>query len=536
MMIERRSDPSERTSFLIFAGMLGLFCAWVLHLPLFPMQDGPMHLYLAKVLGDLLRDNHSPLAHFYAVQHVLPPYSLHYYMLIVLMGFLPAVWAEKVVVCIILICFCCGVRYLAKANGAQGSIFGLFSLAIALNWPLMMGFQNYILSLAVACFALGVWTQMGSNGMRALFVGLCAVAAITHPVPLLLIIGFTAVDLGIRSSVARASSSRALKSERWRDAFAFGAASTLLLYVRAFTDRRRSAEDFHAPESVLTRIHYFFGLHGLDFFGRSGVASRLLQLSLYLILLSCAAFGLSTFLKRRIGEWESPYTWLLVTVLLTMAMPFLPDDLSGSKALVSRLQIVTWIGFMAAASGLPALSKRWRDGLTFLALGSGVLSISLGQVRLAPIGQRILDVDQQLLPFAGRAGLLLSAGADDAAVFNAVTYEPLHWQAAAYFGRTGGALLNTPWMDSTWLPLTAQPALLTKNFTPWTMECYHCLRKQMVDSLEVRVMVLRQTDFIVFVDQTGNATQAMLDEVLKADPEYRWSCEHHDWMWLCRKQ
>jgi hypothetical protein len=530
-MGDERESISNRTNICIFAVLLMAFCIWVLQLPMFPMQDGPMHLYLARVLGDLLRDPHSFYAQFYTVQHWLPPYSLHYYILIGLMKFVPSSLAEKIVICIILICFCCGIRSLATASGKEGRTFSLFAFAIALNWPLMMGFQNYVLSLAFASFALGVWirnTQRDRIATRALFVGLCALIAITHPLPLLLVLGFAASDLAIRVISSM--------QPRWmKDAISLLVAATLLLYFRAFTDTRRSAQDLHPSESALKRVHYFVGLHGLDFFARTGLASRYLQAALYLIVLLCIGFSIAAYMKRRKGVWKPAYTWLFVTVLFTLALPFLPDDLSGSKALVSRLQIVTWIGFLASASAIPRLSRRWTIALILLAVSAAGVSLGLGQVRLAPIARRIAYINQHPLSNAGNAGLLLSAAEDDVGNFDAVTYEPLHWQAANYFSKTGAAILNTPWMDSTWLPLAAKPTLLTGSFTPWTMECYHCLRQQLVDSASVRATVLPRTDFIAFVDQPGTATQATLDEVLKADPSYHWSCEQQDWLWICRK-
>ena len=533
----------------LFFAMLAALCLWVLHLPLFPMQDGPMHLYLASVLGGLLAKSPgtSVYAHFYTVQHLLPPYSLHYYLLISLMKVLPALWAEKMVVGIILILFCTGIRFLARVNGASGEVFGLFSLAIALNWPLMMGFQNYILSLGIACWALGLWNRGHSVGLRCAFVGCCWLAALTHPVPLLLILGFTCCDLILRAAAALLNhvSLRKLPPGWSPDAIAFVCASTLLFYLRAFTDKHRSAQDLHALASLSSRVHYFAGLHGIDFFNRANAGGLLLQLALYAILLLCIGFGGAAFLRQRThGEWKPAYTWLIVTALLTCALPFLPDDLSGSKALVSRLQVVSWIGFIAAASGFAGINRRWTTAVITLALATASGSLALGQSRLLPIAQRIYDVvapvndaaENKPLPAAGSRGILLSAREEDDASFAAVAYEPLHWQAAAYFRQSHTVLLNTPWMDSTWLPLGAKPTLLTKDFDPWIMECYHCLRQQLVASAVVRSLVLPQTDFIVFVDQSGNATQARLDEVLKADPSYQWSCEHHDWLWLCEKR
>ncbi len=526
------AEGSSRALPKVFAALIALICLWILCLPLFPMQDGPMHLYLAHVLGDLLHSG-SVYASFYSVQHLLPPYSLHYYLLIALMQVFSGVWAEKIVVCLVVLCFCYGCRFLATAHGRDGEVVSFFSLAIALNWPLMMGFQNYVLSLGIACWTLGVWSRLrnsASLGLRALFVGLCALVAVTHPLPLLLVLGFCFADLTLHALFRNLS-------KYWRhDLAALAVASSLLLYLRAFTDKRRSAEDFHATESVATRIHYFVGLHGVDFLNSLAIGARLQQLSLYLIL------GVLIFLALRAvrgsAGWNSSQTWFVVTLLLTVALPFLPDDLSGSKALVSRLQVVTFVGLMAAASGLPKLNAGWQRAIVILALASTCGTLVLCQARLAPIARRIARVE--LAPNdipQGAKGILLSAHATDEATFNAVTYEPLHWQAARFFLRTNTVLLNPPWMDSTWLPLTAQPALLTNRFTPWTLECYQCLRKQMVESEAVRGEILAQTDFIIFVDQPGTATRETFNDVLAGGgTQYNWICDAHDWYWLCRKE
>lgn len=526
---------------VLFFALLAAFCLWTLHLPMFPMQDGPMHLYLASVLGDLL--THRPFyTAFYQVQHLLPPYSLHYYLLIALMRVVPALWAEKIVICLILICFSTGVRALALANGRAGNFFGLFSLAIALNWPLMMGFQNYILSLGFACWALAAFassTETNHWRHRARFLGLCWLGAITHPLPLLLILAFAAADLTFRAVLARPI------NKGWtNDAAIFAIAATLLLYLRAFTDKRRSVQDLHPPGSPLTRAHYFLGLHGLDFFNRAGLAAHLIQLALYLILAITLTSAAVVFSQRKKSEWRTAHTWLIVTLLFTAALPFLPDDLSGSKAVVSRLQIVTFIGLIAAASGLPRLSQKFAAALAAFAALAALGTLALAQLRLAPIARRIAAVDTLPLPRAGDRGLLLSAGPDDASTFAAVTYEPLHWQAAAYFRQSGAALLNTPWMDSTWLPLAAKPTLLTAGFvpqaTPWTLECYSCLRRLLVASAAARAQVFPRTDFIVFVNQPGAAqpaalTQSQINAFLQIDSADHWSCSPHDWLWLCQK-
>jgi hypothetical protein len=55
--------------------LVAAYCGWILSLPLFPMQDGPVHLYLAQVLGDVVAHKPSVYAGFYSVPRLLTPYS-----------------------------------------------------------------------------------------------------------------------------------------------------------------------------------------------------------------------------------------------------------------------------------------------------------------------------------------------------------------------------------------------------------------------------------------------------------------------------
>ncbi len=66
---------------LVFWTFLLLYSWWVFSLPLFPSQDGPMHLYYVHVISRLLAGDPS-FAHYFSIRTPLPPYAIHYLLLL----------------------------------------------------------------------------------------------------------------------------------------------------------------------------------------------------------------------------------------------------------------------------------------------------------------------------------------------------------------------------------------------------------------------------------------------------------------------
>ena len=88
---------SSRAVSLLFAALVVLVCCWVLSLPLFPTQDGPMHKYYVHAIASLLSGSHSYQA--YSIRHPFPPYAIHYAILLGLTRIFSFSLAEKILVC-----------------------------------------------------------------------------------------------------------------------------------------------------------------------------------------------------------------------------------------------------------------------------------------------------------------------------------------------------------------------------------------------------------------------------------------------------
>ena len=87
--------------------------------PVFPSQDGPVHLYYVDVLRGLLTHS-APYAQHFAIKSFVTPYALEYYSLLALETvFSPAV-SEKLLLCAYIFAFGLGFRYLVESGCRAG--------------------------------------------------------------------------------------------------------------------------------------------------------------------------------------------------------------------------------------------------------------------------------------------------------------------------------------------------------------------------------------------------------------------------------
>src|SRR5947199_7005538 len=101
----------QSKSFLLFLGLVAVYCAWVLSFPVFPTQDGPVHLYYVSILSHLFSGSQL-FSHYFSIRHPIPPYSLHYLLLFLLLKASTPLIAEKCIVCLTIVGFAFGFRYL----------------------------------------------------------------------------------------------------------------------------------------------------------------------------------------------------------------------------------------------------------------------------------------------------------------------------------------------------------------------------------------------------------------------------------------
>ena len=196
-----KPDQSSRPweDWVLFAVVVA-YCAWVLSLPLFPTQDGAVHLYYAQVISRLLSKS-ALYSQYFAIRYPIPPYAVHYVLLMGVTKLLPPLVAEKAIVCLTISTFVYGFRSLARKLGPSAGIATLWIVPLSLNWMMGMGFYSFCLSMALGLWAMAFWlraVKVRTFGSWAAYYVCLTVILFTHPVPLAITVAFVASELMLR--------------------------------------------------------------------------------------------------------------------------------------------------------------------------------------------------------------------------------------------------------------------------------------------------------------------------------------------------
>jgi hypothetical protein len=544
-------SKKENFACLLLLGLISLaYCVWILSLPLFPTQDGPMHLYYARIMQALLLHRDPGIfPQYFVIKHLFPPYSLYYYLLLALSTVMSLVSADKVVICLYVVLFLFGFRYLARSVGREGrqsgNVMALLITPVVLNWPLGMGFVNFCLSTALSLWTLGLWCRVSrspgdSRAMLRLagFVVLCFVIMLTHPVPLLGVLGFCCIEMGVRLVLVfrqtRASDGvrSRVSREFIRDAVALLLAGTTLIYVKAFTTHHVLKQiDVVSKRQYLHNVRNtapgMFLLHTFTAFAGHGIWDLLYRGSVFGVLAIAVVIGVRDVRRSlKAGRWSVANTWLVLCLLLIVALPVIPPELNSSHFFSARLVIFVWIAGLVAAAGV----ARPRLGATRILTGASLFAVAVTGVilllavrRINPIARQIAVAETMTLEGRQQVGVLLIA--DNYSSPRTITYDPYYWSGARIFRRQDSILYNTPWLDLAIIPVGAQPAMATGRIDSLSLEWQAKMRRTMMGSAVARSLVFQQISTTVINHGSGVFGEA-LDPILAMDPVagHRWSC------------
>jgi hypothetical protein len=526
--------------------MVAAFCAWILTLPVFPSQDGPMHRYYVHVLAQVL--NHNPRYNLYSIRHPFPPYATHYLSLLLLYKLFSYDVAEKVFTCGLVICFGYGFRFCAMAIGPLGDAVSLCIAPLFLHWAVMMGFFNYDLALAFFLFAIGFWLRAvaGSRWWWVGYAAMVAILAVTHPVPLLVLIGLFLVHLVLTLlRPAAAASGTFLQRHGWQlAALAFACAA--FLYPAASLDRSRSASTLHDM-----RLHQEFVRTALLLTGVSPYNTRsasllinLYRLSLYAMLAVALVFAARAFAakwrERRLTLGDSLFA---STLLLLVGLPVLPDTVNGSYYFATRLVVLVWVGAMLAASGYQPRRSLLQTGdrRVFFTSAAGiflaVLSLVTAEVYVRPVARAVYAVEQQPLPEHGRAILLVGKGLDTWSRFGTqLAPDFFEWGQILPLVRRQDVALDTPWLEQNILPLQAVPggSLFVGDIRHSPFLNPAMTAPGAVPDAEVE-KVVSAADFILYAGAPADLATGVSPRLPEGDAA-RFACTSHGWYLLCPRR
>jgi hypothetical protein len=153
--------------------------------PVFPSQDGPVHLYYVDVLRGVLTHT-APYAQHFQLKSFLTPYALEYYSLLALETVFSAPVSEKLLVCGYIFAFGLGFRYLVESVAERCNPWTLTGLPFCMHLLVYMGFLNYSFGIALLLFLCGFWIRFSARltpGRSATLLGGLVLMLLTHPVP-----------------------------------------------------------------------------------------------------------------------------------------------------------------------------------------------------------------------------------------------------------------------------------------------------------------------------------------------------------------
>lgn len=548
--INRRVTPELIATILLVLA----YIVWILSLPAWPSQDGPIHLYYVNVLRELLSHHATVYSRYYTIKHILPPYALYYYALLALSKFCSLLLADRLVLCAYLALFVFGFRYLAQKVGPSADLSTLLVVPLALNWSAGMGFLNYCLSLALVFWAAGLWLRLTGKKLVARLVFLLLVAAITltHPVPLLILLTLCAVDWLQRIAFRGKPGGDPQRRCFIADLVLLGLSTLALLYVKHFTMAPPISKSGTGWRAYLSQAgHHVLetakGHHLGLIFGHS--VPILIYLAALLMLLAIAyALAIAGYLRGKAdGRWRTSDTWLVYSVVLLVVIPFLPSDLNDAFFFNERLSLLIWLVPLVAASGwtTPAFTTDAAAGktaspgslrlalLTFAVI-TNVCLLWKGDVILRPLAVQMAAIQREPISHAGQLGLLLEDSREPASINEAPSWNPFYWAGAHVFRRDEAILDNSPWLDAAIIPLGAQPALSVAAVATGNAASPHQLSQLFLRSPEIRIRALASADFVLMT-QPRLPSPSILDPLLRSSPGGKtWSCRSGaEWYQLC---
>ena len=429
------------SSALLFFVLLACACTWVLHLPVFPSQDGPVHVYYARVARDLMLGGQT-YAQQFRLARPFPPYSIHAYVLMAMLPWASSEMAEKLLACLSMIVCGLGVLLLARRLG-RSLIVCAFAVPLLLNRFLFLGFYGYTLAIGFALMAISDWLgdDRARPMRRASFLLLTVLALFSHPVPYLLLIAFCwlAVLSGWWNRRYRTSAESAVQAPTRGDLIVLTIATSFFIYIKHYSHSGMLWNYEWAAEwnAKLLRV--------VDVF-RTWIILPVKAPS-YSFALGAVVVGLTVVAlvqARRESRSGSITRVQLVAgfaLLLLFALPLLPRTMNGSGFFAERFAIWPPLLLIAASSAMEVRRSVTRV-LGCVAVVVFALTLFLLNSYLAPIA-RAEDVSG--VPAGILAGQRVLAHDESRA--KDLTYEPYQFAPVRLVDRAGALLTDSPWTD-----------------------------------------------------------------------------------------
>jgi hypothetical protein len=361
--------------------------------------------------------------------------------------------------------------------------------------------------------------------------------AVTHPVPLLVLIGLCALDLVLDLVRPPASASgRYLRRNGWRLA-ALAFTCLCFLYPAASIDSSHSASTLHD-----IRLHKSFITTALLLTGVSPYNTRatsllinLYRAGLYAMLAVALILGARAFAvawrERRFTLGNSLFA---ATVLLGLGLPILPDTVNGSYYFATRLVVLVWVGAMLAASGYAPRRENARRHLLQAGVVLAAITMVTAEVYMRPVARKVSAAERQPLPDHAKGILLVGKGLDVWSRFSTqLAPDFFEWGQILPLVRQDDVALDTPWLEQNILPLQAvdgSPLLVGDIRHSAFLNPATTLPGSVPGAATERAVAA--ADFVLYSGTQQELAQGLAGRLTPEEAARFW-CAPHGWYLLC---
>jgi hypothetical protein len=426
--------------------LLALTALIPLAAPVFPTQDGPVHLYYADVLRGVLT-HAAPYAQHFAIKRALTPYALEYYSLLVLETVLAPAASEKVLVACYIFTFGLGFRYLVESVTEKGSPWILAAIPFCMHMLVYMGFLNYCFAVALLLFACGMWIRIAGRLTARRAIGLFGVVLLmllTHPVPVAVFLVFMPVYFVCDAANGAGSWRECLLSRRSDLATMAGIATMALVWVSLFVDSGHvdSWQSNHVStwgwfNAVATELQLY---HLAPFTALSYRAGPILAM----------AFAFAAWIAGlRRGLRPAATALLVVSGICFLVYCLAPERVSGGYYFAERFPIL-WLLFLLAGASSLRLPPGWSVAAGTIAVIVTIDVLGMQWVHVREIASRIELAEQAPTMAPGSVGLIIGRRSS---MPDGLSFNPYMWSGVHLFRRSRAILANDPWMNGSILML-----------------------------------------------------------------------------------
>jgi len=427
--------------------LLCLTAALVLSLPVFPSQDGPVHLYYADLFRDLLMHSNQ-YGGYFEIKTVLTPYAFHYYVLIALETVFSPVMSEKILLCIYIVLFIFGFRYLIHSVAGQSSPWVIAGIPFCLHRLVYMGFLNYCLGVAMTMFLVGYWIRwhdrLSPMRIAAVLSGF-VVLLLMHPITLAVYLLFIGIHFIFEVSFNAAPKVESWKAAVWarrRQLVLIPAMGCIaVIWIGIFMEAPQSGAGTPAPPLEWARkLTAELKLWPMAPFTSAAYRSG------PLVFLLLSGFYLGMMATRK---WKQLFSAPVAALLLTSIICFFlyvvtPDDVNGSGFLSDRFPIF-WLLFALASLAALQPSGKWAAAMSVFA---AVITCSTLWIQWTYASDIAAKLSPMLtggqVPPRSTGVILAEKPAENDALLG---FDPYFWGGAHYFRASHAILLNAPWMN-----------------------------------------------------------------------------------------